>query len=114
MKEIIEQTLRRLGITRNYRGYNILLVAVRLVVEDESRIRNVMQEVYKPVSEELNCGYSTIERNIRTIIRRVWDTNADALQRIATYHMAYYPPTAEFIDIIANHVQKVCRTNVHK
>lgn len=114
MEEIIEQTLRRLGITRNYRGYNILKVAVRLVVEDESRIRNVMEGVYKPTSIELKCGYSTIERNIRTIIRRVWDTNSQALQRIATYHMDDYPPTAEFIDILAHHVQKTCRTNIGK
>ncbi len=114
MEETIKQTLRRLGITRNYRGYNILLVAVQLVLEDESRIRSVMEEVYRPTAKIVGCNFPSIERNIRTIIDRVWNMNKQSLIRIADFPMSQQPTAAELIDIIASHVRRTCRTKINK
>lgn len=114
MDEHIEQTLLRLGVTRNYRGYRILCVAVRLVLEDEWRLQNIMEEVYRPTSEIIHCGFASVERNIRTVIHRVWHTDRQLLITMATYKLQLQPTVHEFIDIIANHVRRTYRVQAGK
>ena len=79
MKQIIHDTMRNLGITRNYRGYYQLFVCVELALEDENRMMNITNEIYRPAAKFLNCNYFSIERNIRTVINRVWRTNQKLL-----------------------------------
>ena len=47
MDTIIRETLRPFGITRNYRGYPQTVRAIALVLEDESRLLNVTEEIYE-------------------------------------------------------------------
>ena len=58
MDTIIRETLRPFGITRNYRGYPQTVRAIALVLEDESRLLNVTEEIYEVVKEaaELKIG----------------------------------------------------------
>ena len=102
MDAIISQILRRLGITANYRGHRQLAVAIRLVLEDESRLCAVQKEVYQPIADELCCPLDTVERNIRTVIHRVWHTNKKRLFEYADYELTAPPTVSEFIDILAN------------
>lgn len=112
MTETIEQTVRHLGITRNYRGYRQLVLAVWLALEDEDRMLNVINFIYKPVGEQLRCDYRTVERNIRTIINRVWNENDKQLKKLGGDYLQNKPTVSEFIDIIANHVRKTCRIHI--
>ena len=50
MDTIIRETLRPFGITRNYRGYPQTVRAIALVLEDESRLLNVTEEIYEVVA----------------------------------------------------------------
>ncbi len=114
MQEIIHQTMRNLGITKNYRGYNQLFICVELVLEDEDRMLNAQENVFKPTAEILHCNVMTVERNIRTIINRVWNTDHEILRDYARYNLKYKPSVSEFIDIIANHVLRTCRQEIKK
>ena len=108
MKEMINNTLHRLSITRNYRGYRILYVAALLVLEDEDRLI-FATDLYREVSKIINCPYTSVERNIRTVIFRVWKTNKNLLLEMAGYPLHVPPCASEFIDIIVNHVRRTCR-----
>ncbi|MBQ8894002.1 MAG: sporulation initiation factor Spo0A C-terminal domain-containing protein [Clostridia bacterium] len=112
MKQTISQTLRALGITANYRGYRQLCVAVKLVVLDEDATISVKKNVYIPTAEILHCNHQTIERNIRTVIDRVWRMNRPYLSEMAGYPLDDPPTATEFIDMIANHVRCTCGINV--
>lgn len=112
LKETIQQTVRYLGITRNYRGYRPLILAIELSLEDEDRMLNIMNCIYKPIGDELHCDYRTVERNIRTVINRVWNENEVQLKRLAGDYLKNKPTVSEFIDIIANHVRKTCRIHI--
>lgn len=114
MQEIIHQTMRNLGITRNYRGYKQLFIAVELALEDEDRLLNVQEEIFRPTAEILHCNILTIERNIRTVINRVWGTNSRLLQNYARYNLKFKPTVTEFIEIIVNHVFRTCRNQINK
>ncbi len=112
MKTVIEQTLHNLGVTRNYRGYRCTLVAVELVLENEDCMVNMMQGLYAPVAEVIGCPRHSIERNIRTVINRVWNTNRPLLFKLAGFPMVMQPTVGEFIDIISTHIIRTCRTQV--
>lgn len=68
MDTIIRETLRPFGITRNYRGYPQTVRAIALVLEDESRLLNVTEEIYEVVALQTRCHPSNVERNIRTAL----------------------------------------------
>ena len=54
MDTIIRETLRPFGITRNYRGYPQTVRAIALVLEDESRLLNVTEEIYEVVAHDFS------------------------------------------------------------
>ena len=62
MDTIIRETLRPFGITRNYRGYPQTVRAIALVLEDESRLLNVTEEIYEVVALQTRCHHSNVER----------------------------------------------------
>lgn len=72
MDTIIRETLRPFGITRNYRGYPQTVRAIALVLEDESRLLNVTEEIYEVVALQTRCHPSNVERNIRTVVLCAW------------------------------------------
>lgn len=108
MELLINNALRRLGITANYRGHRQLAIAVQLVLEDEDRLYAVQQEIYRPVAEIVQSNPGSVERNIRTVIARVWNQNRAQLNAFAGYEMTEPPKPSEFIDIIANRVRRSC------
>lgn len=113
MQNQIIRTLRSLGITANYRGYRQLCVAISLVVENEDRMLHVAQEVYNPTADTLHCNRKTIERNIRTIIRRIWSIDPSRYLALSGTSISEPPTASEFIDVLAYHVRCICTTHKH-
>ena len=102
--ERINIILRRLGIYRNYKGYNRLKYAIYLVDKNESRLEAVVKEVYMPVAEKYRCTWSAVERCLRETIYRVWITNYNELCDIAAVKLNRPPTPAELLDILATHL----------
>ncbi len=101
---MIHNVLYLCGLTGRYRGYPMLISAVRISIEDEGQTRIVARSLYSRVAQECRCPLYRVERNIRTMVMHTWNTNRDYLQEIAGYPL-YAPPTSsEFIGIIASHI----------
>ncbi len=96
--------LRALGVGRQYLGYNITIMAVRMVLRDENRLLCIKQGVFLPLSEKQHCDWRTIERNIRTVIHRAWCVNRQYLGELAGYPMSREPTVTEFVEILSAHV----------
>ena len=103
-KITIQKTLRALGITRNYDSYRMILAAVQLAVEDEDRLRLVTKEIYRPVSILCCCPLANVERNIHTVIFRVWKVNRPLLSQLAGFPLEAPPAVSHFIEMLANHL----------
>lgn len=99
--------LRTLGIGRQYLGYNIIIQAVRMVLHDENRLLCIKQGVFVPIAEQQQCDWRTIERNIRTIIRRAWTVNRAYLSELAGYPMSQEPTVTEFVEILSAHILRL-------
>lgn len=64
--------LRYLGIPRTYNGFDQLVMAVELAVEDENRLLHVTHEVYSVVAQRYGISVQSVLKNIRTIINVCW------------------------------------------
>lgn len=100
----ISIVLRQLGLYRNYKGYNRLIYAVCLVLENESRLEAVVKEVYMPVAEKYRCSWCAVERCLRESINRMWITNHEKLCELADSKLRKPPTPAELLDIIAVYI----------
>lgn len=103
-RKVITQDLRAMGIGRQYLGYNITVKAVRMVLVDENRLLCIKQGVYVPLSEQHQCDWRTIERNIRTVIHRAWHVNKPYLNDLAGYPLQHEPTVTEFVEMLSAHV----------
>ena len=98
--------LRALGVSRRYRGHRCMILAVSLVLENEDRLYSVIQSIYYVIAQVFGCSWQTVERNIRTTIRRAWITNPDLLCSMAGYRLDGPPTASEFIEMIYSYVQR--------
>ena len=71
--KIIQDTLRELGIGKNYISQKRTVVVIQLALEDEDRLLRVKKGIYIPAAEQCNCTWSAVERNIRTVVEKAWE-----------------------------------------
>ena len=95
------ELLYTLSIGRQYLGHSITVQAVEMVLRDENRLLCVKQGIFMPLGQQRGCDWRTIERNIRTVIRRAWRTSPSRLAELAVYPLRREPTVTEFLDILA-------------
>ena len=101
---IIREVLWPCGLSGRYRGFPLLITAIRLCIDDESQARMVSKSLYARVAEECGCPLYCVERNLRTMVSRAWKTNRPYLQEMAGYPLHSPPTSSEFINIIVSYI----------
>ncbi len=107
--QIISDSLQLLGISKCYKGYRQLFLAVELALNDESRLLSVTENIYAPVSDMCSCDCCNIERNIRTVAQHAWKVNAEKLTEMAGYTLFSSPSVSELISILVTYVERSSR-----
>ena len=97
--------LRKLGITRNYRGAHHLYLAIEHVKKDEEHLLHICA-LYRLIALETGCSAIPVERSMRTAVLRAWKKNRKFLYEIAGYPLTAPPTLSEFIEMVAYYVQK--------
>lgn len=111
MKEQAQDLLRYLGGTATYRGYQQTVHACELVSKDETLLLCVTRELYPKVAEKFGCNADNVERNIRTLIRHIWNEHSDRLIEISRCDLKYPPTAAEFLDYLVTYIQREMTVN---
>ena len=101
-----EVVLRKLGITCKYVGYQQIIQAIELAMENEERLHAVGEEIYKVIGMRNNRSRSSVERNIRTLVWVAWECNKPFLDEIAGYNLIEPPTISDFISIIYSYVKE--------
>ena len=104
--KIIQDTLRELGIGKNYISQKRTVAAIQLALEDEDRLLRVKKGIYIPAAEICNCTWNAVERNIRMVVEKAWKVNRDGLVHMAGYPLSEPPTASEFVEIMVYHLQK--------
>ena len=104
--QLLSDTLQSLGISKCYKGYEQLLLSVKLALDDNSRLLYITKDIYHQVANICNCEYCNVERNIRTVAHRAWKLNSERLTEIAGYTLYTSPSVSEFISILVTYVER--------
>ncbi len=101
----IECLIRSLGIGATYRGYRYLSYGVKLCVCDEEYLLSISKLLYPEIARQFHATRSSVERDIRTVIKVCWDRgNRPYLQEIALHPLECKPTTGEFFDILVSYI----------
>ena len=65
-----------------------------------------MRKIYTVLAERYDTTWSSVERNIRTCIRRAWTLNPALIQQMAGYQLDAMPTTSQFIEILSTYLQR--------
>lgn len=97
----IHRLLHQLGLVTNYTGFFHTAYAIHLAMEEPRRLILVTKWLYPEVAQHYRTSWHAVERNIRTAITLIWNTNAPLLETIAGYPLPGKPGPAQFIAIMA-------------
>lgn len=97
----IYELLYRLGATANYIGFFHTAYALQLCVEQQERLLLVTKLLYPDVAKRYGTTWKAVERNIRTVISVIWESNQPFLERLAHRALPEKPCTAQFLAIVS-------------
>nr|WP_294466666.1 sporulation initiation factor Spo0A C-terminal domain-containing protein [uncultured Sellimonas sp.] len=106
--QLIYETLRSLGLTSKYQGYQQLAEAVKIVLDNDNVMLNVTKNIYPEAAYRMNTTPQSIERNIRTAIEVCWrQSGPESFSKIAGCRITQIPTNAEFIDMLAFYIKTI-------
>lgn len=73
IEEVIEQILTELGMPCHLIGYNYIICAIKVAIEDPEILNKVVCVFYPTIAKEYETTGKRVERGIRHAIERTWD-----------------------------------------
>ena len=92
--------LYRLGLTANYRGFYQMASALELAWEQPERLLLVTKYIYPDVAKGCGATWRSVERNLRTAVRVIWQADTPMLQEVVGDGEKKKPNTARFLALI--------------
>lgn len=97
--------LDNLGFCRKYIGFYMIIEIMNLLINKNMRVSSFSKQVYPIVAQRCNTTCCTIERNIRSFIKKSWCKNLmDIFQKY--YPLGQTPTCRDFIYMIKNYITK--------
>ena len=93
--------LYRLGLTANYAGFFHTSYAVYLAAQQPDRLLLATKWLYPEVAKHYATTWKCVERNIRTAVHVVWNTNPEMLKALARHPLTQKPKASKFLSILA-------------
>lgn len=89
-----------MGITEKYIGVRQLIQAVEMVMENPDYINALQKEVLSVIAAQYSVSWGAVERNLRLISQKAWDTDSGYVENLAGYPMSKRPTASQLIEII--------------
>ena len=98
---MVKQIIRQFHITSKYKGYSLIIYAIKLYVDMNSEYVKITKDIYPVLAQEYQISIASVERNIRTVIEACWKNDRRAVQDIIGYNINKCPSNADFIEAIS-------------
>lgn len=96
-----ERLVRSLGIGGRYQGLRYMVVSVELYRHAPYGV-SLTKEIYPTVAKQFQVSQFSVERNLRTFCKAVWEHGDRArLNEVAGYRVIQKPTPGELIDILS-------------
>ena len=107
---VIYDMLRYVGVGPQYRGYRYLSVAVELVIQHGGDDVQVTKAIYPAIAQRYNTTGDCVERDIRTAIRRAWESGGqEPLSTLAGHPLEQRPTNRQFICLLADQLRRAAQ-----
>ena len=107
----VRRLLLKLGATPRYIGFDYVIHAIILSLENSQYLLSVTKELYPDVARKYHTTIYSVERDIRTVITIIWKRNPHLLSQIAGYPLTKKPAVGEFIAIMREYLSYHLETN---
>ena len=107
----VRRLLLKLGATPRYIGFDYVIYAITLSLENRQYLLSVTKELYPDVARKYHTTIYSVERDIRTVITIIWKRNPHLLSQIAGYPLTKKPAVGEFIAIMREYLSYHLETN---
>lgn len=107
----IREVLFQAQISKAYKGYPYLEYCIYLVIQNEARLCNIFNEVYRKTGECFGTTPQAVERDIRTIRDAFWQNDGFEYFKEHCDVILYNRPFArELIELFAEQVIREMRS----
>ena len=104
-KNDIRNLLLHLEVNRSYTGYEYVIYGVNLVLNDRNCANYITKSLYLDIAKEYNTSWQRVERNIRTVVKAIWNTdNVDLLRVVCGGNVIKKPNNKEFFLMLSDFV----------
>lgn len=108
-RNVIETTLRVMGLNKSYKGFNCLICAIILVMENPDILTYICKGLYVEIAIQCGTTVASVERNIRTAKEVIWrNCNENILRSIfKDQYNSKIPNNANFIDMLTDFIKLI-------
>lgn len=107
----ITTVMKRLCITPNYNGYEYIREAIKMALTTDKANRRVTKVIYPEIAATHGVTAASVERNMRTAIRKGWEKAQDKDKAEIFGNFAirpdHYPTNSEFIFVTAEYISSI-------
>lgn len=96
--------LNAYGISGRLKGYDYIVKAVEIALEEENISNAMTKQLYYTLSKEFDTSYGSIERNIRYAIQKGFDKESSNLPEELNFLKERRHKNLEFIAAIASYI----------
>lgn len=97
--------LRRLGVNNSYKGFRYTAYGVRRAIHDPELLTYISKGLYVEIACRFLTTVGCIERDIRTVVKTVWEHgDRTLLNEVFGRELEQKPRNGAFIDAVAHYV----------
>lgn len=98
----IQQLLYTIGLTENYVGYQQMMIALEIAVQEAEALSLVTKRLYPETARRCGTNWKAVERNIRTALHCAWKNSRSTLEQLAGHSLDTMPKPAQFLAILVH------------
>lgn len=104
-ENLIKRMLLSLGFFPNLRGYNYIVDAVKIILENPEAIHNMNQTVYPAIAKIYNRSKVSVERSIRSAVETAYDRDIPHRFNDFFGYKTMRPTNVEFISLCVEKIR---------
>lgn len=101
---MIYKTIRHFRVSSRYKGYPLIVDAIEMYIEGDGKSIQITKDIYPKLAQKHNMSFSSVERDIRTIVEICWQNDRKYVEEILGYKINKCPSNSIFLDAISYHI----------
>lgn len=105
-EKMIVNILDSFGVNRSYTGHSYVVYGLLLIIENPECLELITKSLYLDIAKHYHTNRNCVEKNIRTIVNCVWDSqNTELLEVIFNKsHRDKKPTNKEFLKYMFDYI----------